>query len=140
MGKFALFGFGGFMLVGMAAMPFVPQMTPEQDLASGQRFFSSQCETLTRNRKINGKFGRGHSYCQCVTENLEQVATTGDEYRFAEALQEAAGSERWFLEEVRMTKAIGSAREKFTPILGDERIFSLSQDFFYVSTSCARVM
>ena len=33
-GKMTLIGVGGFMGLGLVAMPFIPEMTPEQDLAS----------------------------------------------------------------------------------------------------------
>ena len=139
-GKYALYGFGGFMLMGAVILPFMPEPTPEEDLASGQRYFSNQCETITRSRKINGKWGRGHSYCECVSENLAMVVETGDEYRFAEALHDASGTERWIASDFRMAKAIDRARGKFTPMLGQDRLTTVSQYFYEITVGCARSM
>ena len=139
-GKYALYALGGFMLIGDVAQQFIPEMTPEQSLASGKRFFASQCETITRNRQINGKFGRGHVYCECVSAGLENVLSTGDEFRFAEALHDASGTERWVLEKTRMAQAIQKAHEEYTPILSEERVSSINHDFYHITVSCARSM
>lgn len=139
-GRYALFGFGGLMLIGLVVKPFIPEPTPQEDLASAKRYFSNQCETQTRNRKINGSFGRGHKYCECVVENLDMVVETGDEYRFAEALHDASAAERWILEKTRIKHAVERAQEKFATRLPRDRLYAVNQYFYEITIGCARSM
>ncbi|MCB1522164.1 MAG: hypothetical protein KDJ37_16560 [Hyphomicrobiaceae bacterium] len=139
-GKYILLGLGGFCAIGLVSAQFADPIPPEKDLEFGKSHFASQCEQLTRNRKINGRFGRGHAYCTCIMGELETVLNTGDEFRYANALHDASGSERWLLEKTRMKHDIDQAREKFTPIIGPERIYSIDRDFFEMTVSCARSM
>lgn len=139
-GKYALYGFGGLMLIGLVIKPFIPEPSPQEDLAMGKRFFKNQCELITQSRKINGKWGRGHRYCECVSENLDMVLATGNEYRYAEALHDASGTERLLFEKTRMKLAIDRAREKFYPVLGKDRVYAIDQDFYTITVGCARSM
>ncbi len=139
-GKIALMGFGGFMAMGLVAMPFIPKMTPEQDLASGQRYFADRCSDVTRNRKINGSFGRGPRYCKCVSERLAGNLRTGDEYRFAADMQTAAGTERWILERTRAEASMKRVVKDFDGRIDRSRIAVVNNVFFSNAKSCARSM
>lgn len=133
-------GVGGFMGMGAIAMPFIPQMTPEQDLASGQRYFADQCSVVTRNREINGNFGKGHLYCQCISDRLAGSLNTGDEYRFAADMQTAVGAERWVMQDTRMKASMKSVANDFNGRLDQSRIAVVNNIFFSEATSCARSM
>ncbi len=139
-GKIVLMGVGGFMALGLVAMPFIPEMTPEQDLASGQRYFADRCSDVTRNRQINGSFGRGPRYCQCISERLADKLRTGDEYRFAADMQTAAGTERWILESTRMQASMKRVVNDFDGRLDRSRIAVVNNVFFTNAKSCARSM
>ena len=139
-GKIALMGFGGFMAMGLVAMPFIPEMTPEQDLASGQRYFADRCSDVTRNRKINGSFGRGPTYCKCISQRLAGNLGTGDEYRFAADMQTAAGTERWLLEKTRMEASMKRVVKNFDGRLDQSRIAVVNNILFSNAKSCARSM
>lgn len=133
-------GFLAFCLFGLVVAQFRDPISPEKDLAFGQSYFDSQCEQITQGRKINGKWGRGHKYCECVAENLPLILNTGDEYRYAAALHDASGAERWLLEKTRMKFSIDRAREKFSPMLGKDRVYAIDQDFYTITIGCARAM
>ena len=137
-GKMTLIGVGGFMGLGLVAMPFIPEMTPEQDLASGQRYFADRCSEVTRNRKINGSFGKGHLYCQCVSDRLAGTLVTGDEYRFAADMQVAAGTERWVMQDSRAKAGMKRVVSDFEGRLERSRIAAINSYFFSKATSCAR--
>jgi hypothetical protein len=133
-------GVGGFMGMGAIAMPFIPQMTPEQDLASGQRYFADRCSEVTRNRQINGSFGKGHLYCKCVSDRLAGSLNTGDEYRFAADMQTATGAERWLMQDTRMKASMKSVVNDFDGRLGRSRIAVVNNTFFSKAKACARSM
>lgn len=139
-GKFALFGLGGFFLIGLVASQFAPEMTPEQDLASGKRFFREQCSSLMQNRKINGGFGRYVRYCDCVTSSVDPYLQTGDEFRYAEGIHEAVGTERWLAEETRMKLAMERVMDRWENQLGKPRMFAISYNLIDQARTCARSM
>ncbi len=133
-------GVGGFMGLGLVAMPFMPQMTPAQDLASGQRYFADRCSEVTRNRQINGSFGKGHLYCKCIANALADTLATGDEFRFAADMQTAAGTERWVMQDARMKASMTRVVRDFDGRLDSSRIAAVNSVFFSKATSCARSM
>ncbi|MEM7425580.1 MAG: hypothetical protein AAF441_05760 [Pseudomonadota bacterium] len=137
-GKIALIGFGGFMLMGLVAMPFIPEMSPEEDMASAQRYFASQCSDVTRNQQINGRFGRGHVYCDCIQKAFAPYAETGDEVRLAADLQTAAGTERWFFRDTRAKSSVRRVAKRYSRRLDSDRIDDVSYVFFDRAATCAR--
>jgi len=139
-GKITLMDVGGFMGMGLVAMPFIPKMTPEQDLASGQRYFADRCSEVTRNRQINGSFGKGHLYCKCVSNSLADTLSTGDEFRFAADMQSATGTERWIMQDTRMKSSMKNVVKDFDGRLDRFRIAVVNNIFFSKATFCARSM
>ena len=139
-GKITLMDVGGFMGMGLVAMPFIPKMTPEQDLASGQRYFADRCSEVTRNRQINGSFGKGHLYCKCVSNSLADTLSTGDEFRFAADMQSATGTERWIMQDTRMKSSMKNVVKDFDGRLDRSRIAVVNNIFFSKATFCARSM
>lgn len=138
--KVALFSVGGFFLMGALALPFMPKMTPEQSLASGKRFLASQCADVTRNRKINGHFGRGPAYCKCIGNSLAAGLRSGDEYRYAAHIHSAAGTERMFFVRSRARASMERAMKEFASRVGQQRMIALNRLIFANAQSCARAM
>jgi len=138
--KVVLLSVGGFFLMGALALPFIPKMTPEQDLASGKRYLASQCADVTRNRKINGHFGRGPAYCDCIGRSLNAGLRSGDEYRYAARIHTAGGAERMFFVRSRIRASMERAMKEFAPRVGRPRMIELNRMIFANARSCARSM
>lgn len=140
--KIAIFGFAGFMgLAGIGGIKFAingDTRTPEQKLAGAKSYFDDRCSEVTRNRYINGKLGRGPSYCKCIIQELDQVVESPDEYRYIAKLQSSVGKERWFFQESRITSAVKRVREEYMPILGPQGIRDANRKFFPNAKTCTR--
>jgi hypothetical protein len=139
-GKYCLYGFGGFFAIGAIMMPFIPERSPEEDLAAGKRYFNSQCESVTRNRQINGRFGRGYAYCGCMENVLVDGIATGDEYRFAADMHTSAGTERVFFVESRMKFHMDLTRRQFEGRVAPDRMIDVTRFLFENAKACARSM
>ncbi len=113
--------------MGLVAMPFIPEPSPEEDLAMGKRYFANQCETLTLHRKINRRFDRGHKYCECVAENLDMVDQTGDEYGAPKCCARPPARSARSLRKPASNAPPKSAREKSTPMIGQDRLYAVNQ-------------
>ncbi|MEZ5844660.1 MAG: hypothetical protein R3D27_13130 [Hyphomicrobiaceae bacterium] len=136
--KYVLFGVATFLVGGAAMLPGITAPTPERDLAMGMSYFSRQCSSLTRNRQINGNFGRGDAYCACLTDTLATSIRTGDEYRFAEGIHEAVGAERWVAQKARMRAAIDRVKASFENRVSTPRMGEVLREVIANARHCAQ--
>lgn len=137
--KFALYGFGGFMaLSAVAAVIGPPEISSKDRLKFGKTYFADRCSSITRNRKINGRFGRGHLYCKCMNRSLAARLRTPDEFRFAAKLHSAVGTERAVFAKARMKASMRSVERKYSKKISRGRLNQVKQIMFQDALRCTR--
>jgi hypothetical protein len=140
-GKMLLIGSFGVSVLGAVAAPFhEADISSGSPVESGKRFLASSCATVTRNRYINGKLGRGQDYCNCLVNSVEGTLHTRDESRYVAKLQSGIGQERSVLQKERITASVIRVRKEYLPKVGASRIAEINRNFFPNAKACTNAM